>query len=77
VKHTKAGKKDDFVRAVLVIYCTLLSFGIILFFGTAPYLSLKITSDEAMGIVELVLPLFTGYIGLMLGYYYATQEPTV
>jgi hypothetical protein len=67
--------KDDLIRGVLVVYTTLFSLGLILFFGAAPYLSLQINPNESLGVVELVLPLLTGYIGLMLGYYYGTQEP--
>lgn len=67
--------KDDLIRGVLVVYTTLFSLGLILFFGAAPYLGLQINPNESLGVVELVLPLLTGYIGLMLGYYYGTQEP--
>ena len=65
--------REEWVRAVLVVYTTLFSLGLILFFGMAPYLSIEINPDESLGVVELVLPLLTGYIGLMLGYYYGTQ----
>lgn len=72
-KHSHS--TDNFVRSVLVVYTTSFALALILFFGAAPYMNLTITSDESMGIVELVLPLLTGYIGLMLGFYYGTQEP--
>lgn len=66
--------RDEWVRVILVVYTTLFSLALILFFGAAPYLNLEINSDESLGVVELVLPLLTGYLGLMLGYYYGTQE---
>jgi len=62
------------MRAVLVVYTTVQSLALILFFGTAPFMSFKIKSEESLGVVELVLPLFTGYIGLIVGYYYGTKE---
>jgi hypothetical protein len=66
--------KEDWLRGFLVVYTTLQALILILFFGTAPFLRLHIGSDEALGIVELVLPLLTGYVGLMLGFYFGTKD---
>jgi hypothetical protein len=68
-----SAKKDDFIRGFLVVYTTSQALLLILFFGTIPFLRFHIGPDESLGIVELVLPMLTGYIGLMLGYYYGTK----
>ena len=73
-EQRRTSKKDDRMRAILVVYTTLQSFVLILFFGVAPFMNFKMRSEESLGIVELVLPLFTGYIGLMVGYYYGAKE---
>jgi len=66
--------EDERIRAFLTVYTTIQALLLIVFFGSAPYLKLKISPDESMGVVELLLPLLTGYIGLMLGFYFGTQE---
>jgi hypothetical protein len=66
--------EDDRIRAFLTVYTTIQALLLIVFFGSAPFLNFKITSDESMGVVELILPLLTGYIGLMLGFYFGSRE---
>jgi hypothetical protein len=66
--------EDDRIRVFVTIYTTIQALLLILFFGSAPFLNLKIATDESMGIVELILPLLTGSLGLVLGFYFGTQE---
>jgi hypothetical protein len=72
--NDKSPQQDDRIRAVLTIYTTVQALVLILFFGVAPFARLKISSDESMGVVELILPIFTGYIGMMLGFYFGTKD---
>ena len=65
--------KDETMRSVLTVYTTSLALILILFFGVAPFVRLKIKPDESMGVVELVLPILTGYIGTILGYYFGSR----
>ena len=65
--------KDEKMRSVLTVYTTTLALCLIIFFGVAPFVRLKIKPDESMGVVELVLPLLTGYIGMILGYYFGSK----
>jgi hypothetical protein len=65
--------RDESMRSIMAVYTTSQALILILFFGSAPFIGLKIKSDEAMGVVELVLPILTGYVGLMLGYYFGTK----
>jgi hypothetical protein len=65
---------DQRIRAFLTIYTTMQALLLIVFFGSAPFIRLKVTPDESMGVVELILPLLTGYVGLMLGFYFGSQE---
>ena len=67
-------KSDQLIKVVLVLYTTLTAFLLIVFFATAPFVGLKITPSEGIGVVEVVLPLFTGYLGLILGHYFGTKE---
>jgi hypothetical protein len=61
------------MRTVLTMYVTIQAFVLVMFFGVAPFVGLKILPPEAMSIVQLVLPLFTGYIGLILGHYFGSR----
>lgn len=71
---TAAPEKYKTIRAFLAIYATGQALALILFFGMAPYFKMHIKSDEALGIVELLLPLFSGYVGLIVGFYFGTKE---
>jgi len=62
------------MRQFLTIYITLQSLGLILFFGIAPFLEFKITPEEASGVVQILLPIFTGYIGTIVGWYFAEER---
>ena len=66
--------RDEVLRRILVVYTTAFSLFLIVFFGVAPYVNLPLRPEESIGVVQLVLPLFTGYIGLILGYYFGTKE---
>jgi hypothetical protein len=72
-KDSQRGR-DDKVRSLLTVYTTVQALLLILFFGVAPFAHFKISSDESMGVVELILPIFTGYIGMMLGFYFGTKD---
>jgi len=67
-------REDNKIRVFVTIYTTVQALFLVLFFGAAPFINLKISSEEAMGTVELILPLLTGSVGLILGYYFGTQE---
>ena len=66
--------RDDRTRAILTVYTTVQALLLILFFGVAPFSHFKISSNESMGVVELILPILTGYIGMMLGFYFGTKD---
>jgi hypothetical protein len=68
-------RRDNKMRALLTVYTTIQALLLILFFGVAPFAHFKISSDESMGVVELILPIFTGYIGMMLGFYFGSKDP--
>jgi hypothetical protein len=74
VESDEQTKRDDKVRSLLVMYTTIQAFALIVFFGIAPFVHFHIASDEALGVIEVVLPILTGYIGLMLGFYYGGKE---
>jgi hypothetical protein len=65
--------KDDLMRAIVTIYTTGQALFLILFFGAAPFLGLKMKPEESINVVELLLPIMTGYIGMMLGYYFGSK----
>jgi hypothetical protein len=67
-------QKEESVRSVLTIYTTLQGLLLIFFFGAAPFIGMKISQEQSIGVVELLLPVFTGYIGMMLGFYFGTKE---
>jgi hypothetical protein len=67
-------ERDDRTRAILTVYTTVQALLLILFFGVAPFANFKISSNESMGIVELILPILTGYIGMMLGFYFGIKD---
>jgi hypothetical protein len=63
------------MRAVIVAYIIVQSFGIILFFGTAPFLhSPSLKPDESKQIVDLLLPVFSGQLGCILGFYFGSKK---
>jgi hypothetical protein len=70
----KRFRSDDVMRVVLTIYTTVFAFLLILFFGIAPFIGFRIAATEALGIIEVLLPVFTGYIGLIAGYYFGNKE---
>ena len=72
--NSRQSKRDNFIRSVVTVYTTVQALLLILFFGSAPFVHLKIRPDQSMGVVELVLPLLTGYVGLMLGFYFGTKD---
>lgn len=61
------------MRSLLTVYTTSQALLLILFFGIAPFSAPKMKPDEAMGVVELVLPVLTGYLGTILGYYFGSK----
>jgi hypothetical protein len=67
-------EKDDSIRSVLTIYTTVQGLLLIFFFGAVPFIGFKMSQEQAVGVVELILPVFTGYIGMMLGFYFGTKE---
>jgi hypothetical protein len=67
-------QQEESVRSVLTIYTTIQGLLLIFFFGAAPFLGLKISQEQSVGVVELLLPVFTGYIGMMLGFYFGTKD---
>jgi hypothetical protein len=67
-------KRDDKIRALLTVYTTTQALLLVLFFGIAPWAHFRISSDESMGVVELILPILTGYIGMMLGFYFGRKD---
>jgi hypothetical protein len=70
-------KRDNMMRIVLTGYTTIQALGLILFFGVAPFVhNSTIKPEESTGIVELLLPLFTGYIGTIVGFYFGLKEET-
>jgi len=73
-KEETQRKRDDRIRGLLTVYTTVQAFLLILFFGVAPFTLFKISSDESMGVIELLLPIFTGYIGMMLGFYFGSKD---
>jgi hypothetical protein len=74
INGTARSDRSNQIRAVLTIYTTVQALLLILFFGVAPFAHLKISSDESMGIVELILPVLTGYVGMMLGFYFGKKD---
>jgi hypothetical protein len=67
-------EKDEKIRAILTVYTTTQALVLILFFGSAPFISLKIRPEQSMGVVELILPILSGYIGLIVGFYFGTKD---
>jgi hypothetical protein len=47
---------------------------LILFFGVGPYVFRGLLPTEGLDIVKVLLPLFMGYIGLIVGYYFGNKE---
>jgi len=64
---------SEALRSILVVFTTIPPLALILFFGAAPYIGFRIRQDEALGIVEQVLPLFTGYLGAIVGFYFGKK----
>lgn len=74
MNRTDKPQSEAGIRAALTIYTTVQALLLILFFGVAPFARFKISADESMGVVELILPIFTGYIGMMLGFYFGSKD---
>jgi hypothetical protein len=72
----KKNSIDTAMRVALTIYNNLFAFALLLFFGVAPFVGFRIAASEALGIIQVILPIFTGYIGLISGYYFGTREKT-
>jgi hypothetical protein len=74
---TQVSKRDDVMRIILAGYTTIQALALILFFGVAPFMrNPAIKPEESTGIVELLLPLFTGYIGTIVGFYFGLKGET-
>ena len=67
-------ENKDAMRSFLTVYMTVQALLLILFFGCSPYFHLRIFPNEAMDIVQLVMPIFTGYLGLILGFYFGSEK---
>jgi hypothetical protein len=72
------GGRSNKVRAFLTIYTTLQVLALILVFGMGPHLPagfrVAMDSKQALEIVELLLPVFSGYVGLIVGFYFGTKD---
>ena len=66
-------QQDENMRVVLTVYVTVQGLLLIFFFGTAPFVGFHIGPEQAVGVVELILPVFTGYVGMILGYYFGSK----
>jgi hypothetical protein len=62
------------MRLVLALYVTLFPLLLILSFGFAADRGL-IDKDNSHEVVEMLLPVFSGYLGLIVGYYFGKKEP--
>jgi len=67
-------REMDLMRAILVGYVTIQSFLLLIFFVVAPYLIGGLRSSESWSIIQILLPLFTGYLGQIVGFYFGMQE---
>jgi hypothetical protein len=67
-------ENDSSMRVFLTVYTTAQALFLIVFFGCAPFLHLRLLQNEAMDIVQLVMPIFTGYLGLILGFYFGSEK---
>lgn len=67
-------RKEESVRSILTVYTTIQALVLICFFGAAPFIGLKVNQEQAIGVVELILPVLTGYIGMMLGFYFGAKD---
>jgi hypothetical protein len=65
---------DNSMRTFLTVYTTLQALFFVIFFGCAPFLHLRLRQNEAMDIVQLLMPILTGYLGLMLGFYFGSEK---
>jgi len=63
------------MRKTLAIYVTLQAFALLVFFVLAPYFAHHIEPSESWSVIEILLPLFTGYIGQIVGFYFGIREP--
>ena len=63
------------MRTAVAAYIIVQAFGAILFFGTAPFLhSPSLKPDESRQIVDLLLRIFSGQLGCILGYYFGSKR---
>lgn len=66
------------IRVLLTVFTTLQALALILIFGMGPHLpfssKMQMKSEDALGIVELVLPVFSGYVGLIVGFYFGAKD---
>lgn len=73
-----SGRGNSRIRVFLTVYTTLQAFALILVFGIGPHLSsgpmTRMDPEKGRGIVELVLPVFSGYVGLIVGFYFGTKD---
>jgi hypothetical protein len=67
-------RREESVRSLLTVYATIQGLLLICFFGAAPFIGLKVSQEQSIGVVELILPVFAGYVGMMLGFYFGTKE---
>jgi hypothetical protein len=70
----RRGFSPDSIRIFLAVYTTVQGLLLILFFGLLPHFTTKINSDDALNIVELILPLLSGQVGLLVGFYFGTEK---
>lgn len=73
----RAEDPNRFMRAFLAVATTVQTLVFIVVFGMGPWLpgiTHRMQSSDAKAIVELVLPVLSGYVGLIVGFYFGTKE---
>lgn len=73
-KRRTSRQEIDLMRPVLVGYVTGQSFLLLVFFVISPYLIGGLRVAEAWSIIQILLPLFTGYLGQIVGFYFGMQK---
>jgi hypothetical protein len=74
-KRLTVKNKEAVMRFVIVTCACLQSLAFVLFFGLAPSFSAPVIKPgESRGILELLLPFFSGQIGSIVGYYFGSRE---
>lgn len=63
------------MRALLTVYVTTQAFLLLMFFALAPVWIGTITQAESFEMVRMIMPLFAGYIGQIVGFYFAAHGP--